>query len=223
MGPWNTVGVRRRLEAQEELFGRQLGIDKDTMVVLYDDSGEDATRLFWELKYAGHDKVALLLVAGPSGRPKSFRLKRRPIKLLLLFVAEMQQQLLATSSSILASMENPDVVLLDSRPPKEFKGDAKHSDAKIGGHIPNAVNAFAMANWKHNIYPKDPDELLQMYVDLGVTPDKEIVVYCNTGIYAANTYFILKALGFPDVRVYYYSWVEWCQKDFLPKVVGSAK
>jgi len=223
-GPWDTVGVRQRLEAQEELFGRQLGISKDTMVILYDDSGESATRLFWELKYAGHDKVALLFGSWPEWQAEKLPVEKKANKVVpALFVAEIQQQLLATSSSILASMENPDVVLLDARPPKEFKGDAKHPAAKIGGHIPNAVNAFAMVNWKHNIYPKDPDLLLQMYADLGVTPDKEIVVYCNTGIYAANTYFILKALGFPNVRVYDYSWVEWCQKDFLPKTVRDAE
>ena len=223
-GAWDTVGVRRQLEDQEEVFGRQLGIDSDTMVVLYDDEGWDATRLFWELKYAGHDKVAIMFGGWPEWQAKKFPVEKDINKAdPALFVADVQPQLLATSSYIMSKMGDPNVVLLDVRPPAQFRGDKKHAAAKIGGRLPSAVNAFTLANWEKHTYLKDPNELEEMYADLGVTPDKEIILYCNTGYYAANSYFILKSLDFPNVRVYDYSWVEWNGKEYLPKIVGSAK
>jgi thiosulfate/3-mercaptopyruvate sulfurtransferase len=223
-GAWQTVGVRRQLEDLEELFGRTLGIDRDTMVVLYDDEGWDATRLFWELKYAGHDKVAIIFGGWQEWTKQNLPVEKEINTVApALFVAEVQPQILATSSYIMSRMGDPNTVLLDVRPPEEFKGDVKHPKAKIGGRLPSAVNAFTLANWENKTYLKNPAELVEMYADLGVTPDKEIILYCNTGYYASNSYFILKALGFPNVRVYDYSWVEWNGKGFLPKIVGKAK
>ncbi|SHJ87274.1 thiosulfate/3-mercaptopyruvate sulfurtransferase [Malonomonas rubra DSM 5091] len=223
-GAWDTIGVRRQIEAQEELFGRQLGIDSDTMVVLYDDEGWDATRLFWELKYTGHEKVAIIFGGWPEWQSNKLPVSKDVPKIEpALFVADVQPELLATSSYIMSKMGDPNTVLLDVRPPEQFKGDAKHPAAKIGGRLPSAVNAFTLANWENKTYLKNPAELVEMYADLGVTPDKEIVLYCNTGYYAANSYFILKALDFPNVRVYDYSWVEWNGKGHLPKIVGKAK
>ncbi len=223
-GDWETVGVRRQLESQEEIFGRQLGISNDTMVVLYDDEGWDATRLFWELKYVGHENVAILYGGLPEWISQELPVEKGDaVPEPELFVGEVKPQLLATSSYIVSKMGNPNVAILDARPAAQFTGDKKHSAAKIGGRLPSAVNAFTRANWENDTYLKDPAELEEMYADMGVTPDKEIIVYCNTGYYAANTYFILKALNFPNVRVYDYSWVEWNGKGFLPKIVGSAK
>ncbi|MDA3903138.1 MAG: sulfurtransferase [Desulfuromusa sp.] len=223
-GAWETVGVRRQLEEQEEIFGRQLGIDNETMVVLYDDEGWDATRLFWELKHVGHEKVAIIYGGLPEWQAQELPMEKgvnTPAP--KLFVGKVNPQLLATSSYIMSKMGDPNVALLDARPAGQFIGDKKHDAAKIGGRLPSAVNAFTLANWENKTYLKNPAELEEMYAELGVTPDKEIIVYCNTGYYAANTFFILSALNFQNVRVYDYSWVEWNAKDFLPTIVGSAK
>lgn len=223
VGAWETVGVRRGLEDQEELFGRQLGINNDTMVILYDDEGWDATRLFWELNYAGHDKVALIFGGWPEWTAQSLPIDGNAVTVEpQIFASNAQPELLATASYILKNLGDPNVALLDARPPAQFKGEAKHGKAVVGGRLPGAVNALTLANWENKTYLKDPAELEEMYAGLGVTPDKEIIVYCNTGYLASNTYFILKALGFPDVRVYDYSWVEWSGKGHLPKVTGSA-
>ncbi len=223
-GAWDTVGVRRVLEDQEELFGRQLGIGNNTMVVLYDAEGYDATRLFWELKYTGHDKVALIYGGWPEWNARKLPVDDKKVTVEPeIFVSTARPELLATSSYILSKMGDPNVVLLDARPAAQYKGDVKAPMAKIGGHLPTAVNAFTLANWDDKTYLKDPAELEAMYAGLGVTRDKEVIAYCNTGYFAANTYFILKALGFPNVHVYDYSWAEWSGKGFLPKVEGAAK
>ncbi len=224
VGAWETIGVRRGLEDQEELFGRQLGISNDTMVVLYDAEGWDATRLFWELKYAGHDKVALVYGGWPEWTAQKLPVDAKAVTVdPEIFVSTAQPELLATASYIMKNMGDPNVVLLDARPAAQYKGDAKHPKAAIGGRLPTSVNALTLANWENKTYLKNPAELVEMYAGLGVTPDKEVIAYCNTGYFAANTFFILKALGFPNVRVYDYSWVEWSGKGFLPKVEGAAK
>ena len=223
-GAWDTVGVRRDLEDQEELFGRQLGINNDTMVILYDAEGWDATRLFWELKYTGHDKVALIYGGWPEWTAQDLPVSDEKVSIEPeIFVSTARPEMLATASYIIRNMGDPNVVLLDTRPPAQFKGDAKHPKAVIGGRLPGSVNALTLANWENKTYLKDPAELEEMYAGIGVTRDKEIIVYCNTGYFASNTFFILKALGFPNVRVYDYSWVEWSGKGFLPRIEGSAK
>ncbi|MBW2148660.1 MAG: sulfurtransferase, partial [Deltaproteobacteria bacterium] len=68
---------------------------------------------------------------------------------------------------------------------------------------------------------KPPDELEEVFEDKGITRDKIIVNYCNTGYLASNTYFVLKVLGYPNVKMYDFSWVEWSGKDYLPKTVQA--
>lgn len=223
-GAWETAGVRRAQEEQEELFGRTLGISNDTMVILYDDEGWDATRLFWELCQLGHTKVALIFGGFPEWTAQGLPVVTEVPKVEpALFVGDYQQSELATASYIMANLGNPNVVLVDTRPAGQFKGDEKFPKAKFGGRLPGAVNAFTLANWENKTYLKNPAELETMYAELGVTRDKEVILYCNTGYFASNSYFILKALGYPKVRVYDYSWAEYNNKPFLPKILGSAK
>jgi thiosulfate/3-mercaptopyruvate sulfurtransferase len=224
VGAWETIGVRRGLEDQEELFGRQLGIGNDTMVILYDAEGWDATRLFWELKYSGHDKVALIYGGWPEWTAQNLPVDSNAVTVEPeIYVSEARPELLATASYIMKNMGDPNVVLVDARTPGQYKGDQKHPKAVVGGRIPTAVNAYTLGNWENKTYLKDAVELEEMYADLGVTRDKEVIVFCNTGYWASNTFFILKALDYPNVRVYDYSWVEWSGKGFLPKVVGTAE
>ena len=63
---------------------------------------------------------------------------------------------------------------------------------------------------------KPAGELLEMFQKAGVTPDKEVVTYCRTGQRAAQSYFALRLLGYPKVRMYDGSWAEWSHKPDLP-------
>ena len=221
-GPWGTVGVRKSIDALEDLFGRTLGIDNDTQVVLYDSAEDYATLLFWTLKYAGHDKVAIMFGGWPEWTKNKLAVEKKASSAApALFVGEVQSQLLATSSYVVSKLGNPNTVLVDARPVTHFKAPEKFSQAKNAGRIPGAVSAFTMANWEHKTYLKSPAELEEKFMELGVTPEKEVIVYCNTGWNAANTFFVLKALGYPNVRVYDYSWSEWNAKDYLPRVAVS--
>ena len=218
-GRGGVPGVRRMIEDQEELFGRVLGINNNSMVILYDDSGLDATRLLWELTVAGHYKVAILYGGWEEWiKHKLPQETETPEIIPQAFVGQCNCAELATANYILANLGNPDVVLADCRPPEQFAGLKKNPKAACAGRIPGAVNTYAVMNWENKTYPKPPEELIAMFEDLGITPDKTIVVYCNSGYMGANSWFILKALGYPNVKCYDYSWLEWSSKDHLPKV-----
>ena len=117
---------------------------------------------------------------------------------------------------ILARLGQPDLALLDTRTPAEFTGlDLR---AARGGHIPGAVNL----PWTDAMDPQRqlrlrPDPVLRKLLEQrGVTPDKDVVVYCQTHHRSAHTYWVLRYLGYPRVRGYSGAWSEWGNDPRLP-------
>ena len=104
--------------------------------------------------------------------------------------------------------------MLDVRSPDEYTGDKIR--AERGGHIPGAVNI----EWKKSMNDdqtfKSPEVLNKMFAEQGVTKDKEIITYCQFAVRASHTYFTLRMLGYPRVRVYNGSWGEWGNDLNLP-------
>ena len=121
----------------------------------------------------------------------------------------------ATTAYILHNLHNPHVVLLDVRTPAEYIGEDVR--ALRGGHIPGAINMSHVGNFIHGASLLKPvSELARRYAKLEKDKNKTIVTYCQTGTRAANTYFVLKLLGFPHVRVYDASWIVWGSDERLP-------
>ena len=124
-----------------------------------------------------------------------------------------------STANILARLKDPNVQLLDVRTPKEFAGEDIR--AIRGGHIPGAINIPYEQNW---IDPETQSKLNQRKVadnagmslkpqaDLralyaGIDPNKETIVYCQSGVRAAETATVLADLGFKNVKVYDSSWL----------------
>lgn len=198
------------VEELEELL-ESAGVGDRSTVVIYDDAGGLwASRLFWAMEYVGHRDVRLLnggwnaWVAGdrdvcqvPAAPPRGdLTLSVRP-------------ELLATKDWMLDRLGSPDLVVLDVRGPDEFSGaDAR---AERGGHIPGAVNV----EWTRSLDEAESqvflgaDELSTIYAAAGVPASAEVATYCQAGVRATHTYFVLRLLGYPHVKVYDGSWVEW--------------
>ena len=120
-----------------------------------------------------------------------------------------------------AAIGQPGAVILDTRSDGEYCGTTVR--AARGGAIPGAVHI----EWTRNLGPdgafKPAAELKQMYDDAGVTPDREVITYCQGGYRAAHSYLALRLLGFPKVRNYVGSWKEWGDRLDLPiEVPGSS-
>ena len=105
------------------------------------------------------------------------------------------------------------VVIMDVRIIHQAQGVSKHGLAERGGHIPGSVNVPLGALYMDNGALKNPDELLWLLKTQGVTPDKTIVTTCNSGQLAGGAFFMLRYLGFEDVKVHDASWIGWCATE----------
>lgn len=181
----------------------QLGIDDDRAVVIYDSNwGMPAARVLWALAYYGHSNVAVLNGGWDrwleEGRPTSQTINPpAPTR----FTPRPTAGYLADLSWVQAHLEDPNVVLIDTRTPNEY----------AAGHLPNAIawdwmNGVPVEGWDA---VRPAEELATELAALGITPDKEIVTYCRSGARAAHTYLLLRHLGYPRVRNYDGSWLEW--------------
>ncbi|OGI42702.1 MAG: thiosulfate sulfurtransferase [Candidatus Muproteobacteria bacterium RBG_16_64_11] len=194
----------------EQLFSA-IGLRRDHHVVAYDEEGGSrAARLLWTLDVIGHPAFSLL-----NGGLTAWQDEQRPLTDIIAprppsdYRIDRADRPLATKDYVLAHLHDPGVVLLDTRSPGEFRGVDKR--AARAGHIPGAVNLdwIRAMDVTRGLRFKPAEELRAAFTAVGVTPDKEIVVYCQTHHRSAHTYMVLKMLGYPRVRAYPGSWSEW--------------
>lgn len=207
-----------------EVFS-SLGITAETHVVAYDsEKNSKAARLLWTLDTVGH-RTFSLLVGGLSAwlagghSTESGALLPNPAR----YRVERHDLAQADKNYILEHLNDPNVVLVDARSPAEYAGQDVR--AARGGHIPRAVNI----DWELAIdserFPRlrRVDELRNLLEEAGVTPDKEVIVYCQTHHRSSHTYIVLKLLGYPHVRGYDGSWSEWGNDPEAPIEIGSVE
>nr|VFJ65506.1 MAG: thiosulfate/3-mercaptopyruvate sulfurtransferase [Candidatus Kentron sp. FM]VFJ66549.1 MAG: thiosulfate/3-mercaptopyruvate sulfurtransferase [Candidatus Kentron sp. FM]VFK22119.1 MAG: thiosulfate/3-mercaptopyruvate sulfurtransferase [Candidatus Kentron sp. FM] len=191
-----------------------VGLTPETHVIAYDDEGGGkAGRLIWTLHLLGHDAGSVLNGGIHAWANERYPLEREPVpppSSEALYPANIQRpDILVEAEYILDNLKNPDSVLLDTRTPEEYSGMKRF--ATRGGHIPGAVNLdwTLTLDKARNLRWKPEQELRAMFEDAGVTPDKEIIAYCQTHHRSSHTYIVLKSLGYPRVRGYAGSWSEW--------------
>jgi thiosulfate/3-mercaptopyruvate sulfurtransferase len=192
------------------------GVDASIPIVVYDhQSGIRAARAFWFLEYFGHPAVQMLdggfTAWVKAGLPVS-REAQAPQK--STWSGTPQPSVIATWRDVKERLGRPDTVILDTRTDGEYAGTTVR--AKRGGAIPGAVHIEWTRNLTENGNFKPADELRAMYEAAGVTPDKEVVTYCQGGYRAAHAYVALRLLGYPRVRNYTGSWKEWGDREELP-------
>ena len=198
------------------------GVSPSATVVVYDEqSGIRAARAFWFLEFFGHSRVRQLdggfgawkrerrQVSRDAAVPSSFGWKAGQVNERLATWRELRDRLGAA-----------DLVVLDTRSKGEYYGATVR--AKRGGAIPGAVNIEWTQNLKDDGTFKSAPELQRLYEEAGITPDKEVITYCQGGYRAAHSYLALRLLGYPRVRNYIGSWKEWGDRDDLPmEVIGT--
>jgi thiosulfate/3-mercaptopyruvate sulfurtransferase len=192
------------------------GVDTSRHVVVYDEkSGMRAARAFWALEYFGHDRTRMLDGGFGAWQAGGHPISSAPVTpQSTSWTGQPVEARLATYRDVLQRLDTSDAVILDTRSDDEYRGTIVR--AARGGRIPGAVHV----EWTTNLRPdgtfKSAEQLRAMYEAAGVTPDKEVLTYCQGGYRAAHGYLALRLIGFPRVRNYVGSWKEWGDRLELP-------
>lgn len=222
---WTTQlcdNVRRDILTREafERLARSLGITDETTIVFYGDNNNwFATYALWQFRYYGHPEDKLKIMNG--GRQKWIAEKREMVTETPQFMASAYKSrfgddnVRATKDQIMPHLSDNTINLIDVRSTPEFTGEViappgMNETAQRGGHIPGAKSIpWAKAVNEDGTF-KSADQLLKLYVEQGVDPEKETIAYCRIGERSSHTWFVLKyLLGFEKVRNYDGSWTEW--------------
>lgn len=192
------------------------GVDLEKEVVFYEENaGMRAARGLWFLEYFGHQNVHVLDGGIQAWRESAYQItiEAASPKATQFKTAE-RRELLATAEDVFRSLNKKSICLVDTRSDDEYMG--RNIRAARGGAIPGAAHL----EWTNNLDAKGrykPEaDLRKMYHKLGVTPDKEVIPYCQGGYRSAHTYLALRLIGFPKVRNYLGSWKEWGDRLDLP-------
>ena len=209
------------VEAFDALMGR-LGISNGTRVVAYDGRGGIyAARLWWILNYFGHADVALLDGGWQHWRARGLATSADvPVVAGAGFTARPSPAWIATADDVLAAIGAPGVKIVDARTAAEIEGRDLRN-IRRGGAIPSSIPVY----WEDAFDPdthllKPAETLRQLYADKGVLPEHDVIAYCQVGMRAAHDLFVLRLIGYDNLRNYYGAWEEWGNRDDLP-ITGS--
>ncbi len=194
-----------------------LGITPNHHVVAYDEEGgAKACRFLWTLDVVGHPHHSLLN-GGLHAWLNEHHVtnNQEPTTNSSSYTVTSTAAAQVDKAYILANLDNPSLVLLDTRSEAEYNGTDKR--ANRGGHIPGAINVdWARTTDWSNMRLRPEAELRSMYEVLGVTRDKEIIAYCQTHHRSSHTYWVLRSLGYPNVKGYPGAWSEWGNSPDTP-------
>ena len=193
------------------------GVSAQTQVVVYDDAaGMIAGRLWWLLRWLGHERVALL-----DGGLQQWLKEARPLSTELPesvpAVFEIAMRALTVSTGVVqANLTGGDLCVIDARSPDRFRGENETLDP-AGGHIPGARNRFFRDNLDADGQFRPAAELRREFLALlaGVEP-KQAVMQCGSGVSACHNLLAMEIAGLPGARLYPGSWSEWCSDPARP-------
>ena len=203
-----------------QLLAKQLGaagVSRQTQVVVYDDAGGMmAGRLWWLLRWLGHERVAVLDGGINQWIKESRQLSTGlPTSAPAAFVVELRDWVVG-ADEVLANIERSEFCVIDARAPDRFRGENETMDP-VGGHIPGARNRFFRDNLDADGCFRSAAELRNDYLGLlaGVDPT-QIVMQCGSGVTACHNLLAMEIAGLHGAKLYAGSWSEWCSDPARP-------
>ena len=200
----------------------QLGIHPHTQVVAYDDmGGMFAARLWWLLRWLGHEKVALL-----DGGWQAWQAAGLPTDAVVPddhdgeFAIQPSLEQIVDVKAVLTNLDNPCFTLVDARAANRFAGQDETMDP-VGGHIPGAMNRCFQLNLAGSGQFKSGETLRAEWLALlGDCSPEALVCQCGSGVTACHNVLALRVAGLLGSRLYPGSWSEWCADAARPVAVG---
>ncbi len=220
--PIGEHGGRHPLPDLEELACKlgQHGIGNDDQIVAYDDQGGAmASRFWWLLKYMGHDKVAVLegsfTAWKEAGLPTTSEIA--PVS-ATSFTVQSQPDMLVQMEEVRTKLGNGETLLIDSREGVRYLGLQEPIDP-VAGHIPGAVNHF----WKESLnedgtWKSAAEQKLRFQA---LDPERDVIVYCGSGVTACPNVLALHEAGHRKVKLYAGSWSDWVSYKENPIATGE--
>ena len=200
-----------------------LGIDNRKQVVAYDASGGCyAARLWWMLRWVGHERVAVLDGGWDAWVGAGHAVTTdEPVIGGTTFNPEPQPQSLVDTAFIAARLDSRNIGILDARSADRFRGENETLDP-VSGHIPGAINRY----FKHNLDEVGrfkPAVTLEREFGtlLGNRSPDTVVHQCGSGVTACHNLLAMEIAGLSGSRLYPGSWSEWCADRARPIAVGT--
>ena len=197
----------------------RFGITAGVQVVAYDqDNGMYASRLWWTLRYMGHDAVAVL-----DGGFAKWTAEARPTKSGVetrapaAFSGAARSDMLVDVDAVAAMTSGTSrAKLVDARAPQRYRGESEPLD-RVPGHIPGAANYFFQQNLNEDGTFKAPEQLReQITTTLAGASPADVVCYCGSGVTACHNLLALEHAGLSGAKLYPGSWSEWCADPRRP-------
>jgi len=212
-GPPPVEGGRHPLP-RPEIFAQklnQLGVMAQTLIVAYDDSRfAFAARLWWLLRYFGHDRVAVLDGGWKAWQAAGYEVSPAvpeaiPEPRTGTFVPRPRPDLLASRQAVMErSASTP---LIDSRSPQRYRGEEEPIDP-IAGSIPGAINRFWQGVTDEHGLAKPAEEQAARWGNLAEAETS--IVYCGSGVTACVNLLSMAMAGIHNAQLYVGSWSDWC-------------
>ncbi len=199
---------------------RSVGVRNDSQVVVYDRNGMNyCGRLWWMLKWCGHEAVAVLdgglqawVAAGGAvesgaattrGEPSDFSLREPLVQLV-------------DTQTVAANLGNAQQTLIDARGAPRYRGEVEPLDP-VAGHIPGALNRPFNSNLNADGFFKSPEQLRQEFAALlDERSASSVVHHCGSGVSAVPNVLAMQVAGLGRTALYAGSWSEWCRTAGLP-------
>ena len=202
----------------------ELGVDTAKQVVAYDASGGPyAARLWWLLRWLGHDAVAVL-----DGGWNAWTKAGLPVTAA---VPTLQPARFVRGAALSGAVTTEDVArdsgtplhrLLDARAPNRFRGENETLDP-VAGHIPGAANRFFQLNLDADGQFKPAPVLKKEFSELlGNHVSQQVTHYCGSGVTACHNLLAMEIAGLAGSRLYPGSWSEWCSDPSRPVATGDS-
>lgn len=211
-------GVAAILPSQAEFItlANNLGIIDGDNVIVYDvDSSSSAARVAWSFVYYGHNARAL--DGGYTkwkGEAKATETTAHNPVATSGFTITGNDGSLALAADVLAAISDPTTVINDTRQSTEYLKSVPRTDGLNPGHVPGAIWLEWLDLLTYDAATgakvlKDRDSLLYQFIAAGITPDKQVITYCQSGYRSGFSALVLKGLGYKNVKNYDGSWREW--------------
>jgi thiosulfate/3-mercaptopyruvate sulfurtransferase len=199
------------------------GVGNNTQVVVYDDAGGAfAGRMWWLLRWLGHEKVAVLNGGLPQWLKQGF-----PVTTVLptikptVFRAYVNDALWLTARQVEDGLARRAVTLIDARTPERYRGEQEPIDP-VAGHIPYALNRPLQLNLGRNGLFLAPETLRQQFQQLiGKTSASQVVHSCGSGVTACHNLLAMEVAGLTGSKLYAGSWSEWIRDKNRRVITGN--